>query len=221
MTVEPEFYRMAPPNVAIHSARMMYDPTFISRESLAKLEFQIEKAVEEVLWTRPNVICFACTSGSLVIGDKRIVEKIHQKSPNVPATTTITAVLESFRELDIRKVSIGTPYTDDVNEEEKDYLEERGVSVVEIEGLQIREGPMLSLQEQDTIYALAKKVDRPEAQAVFLSCTGLHAIPLIEKLEAELKKPVISSNQASFWHSCKLAGIRGPIAGYGRLLNAL
>lgn len=220
-TIEPEFNELAPEGVAVHAARMMYDPSYISPESLAKLELQVEKAVSEVLWVHPNVIVFACTSGSLIIGDEKLIQKINNKAPGVPATTTITAVTHALRALGIRTLAVGTPYTDDVNIAEKKYLEDHDFKIANIEGLEIRDGPTLSLQEVDTIYNLAKRVNRPEADGVFLSCTGLHAISVIEKLELELGKPVISSNLATFWHSCKLAGIRGAIEGYGRLLRML
>jgi len=221
MTIEPEFNELAPEGVAVHAARMVYDPSYISPESLAKLESQVEKAVGEVVWAHPNVIAFACTSASLIIGDEKLIQKIGKKAPGIPATTTITAVTQALRVLRMRTIAVGTPYTDDVNLAEEKYLEDRGFKIANIEGLGIRDGPTLSLQEVDTIYNLAKRVDRPEAEGVFLSCTGLHAIPVIQKLERELGKPVISSNLATFWHACKLAGIRGAIEGYGRLLRML
>ena len=221
MTVEPEFNELAPRGVAVHAARMVYDPSSISPETLLTLESQVEKATEELIWVRPNVICFACTSASLVIGDERIIGKIRTVMPGVPATTTITAVMAAMNELGAKRLAVGTPYTDDVNRAERRYLEERGFEIVKMEGLGIRSGPLLSLQEVETVYSLAKRVDTEQADCVFLSCTGLHAIPIIERLEKELHKPVISSNQTSFWHSCKLGGIRGPIDGFGSLLRRL
>jgi maleate isomerase len=200
---------------------MMYDPSSITPDALMALVSQVEKAVGELRWVNPEVICFACTSGSLVIGEEKVIGKINEVMPGVPATTTITAVIAGLRELHVRRIAIGTPYIEEINSAERQYLERRGFDVVNIEGLNISEGPKLSLQELGAIYSLAKQVDRKEAEAVFLSCTGLHAVPILEKLEKELGKPVISSNQASFWYCCKLAGIKGPIHGYGQLLEHL
>ncbi len=221
MTVEPEFNELAPSGVAIHVARMVYDPTSISPKTLLTLESQVEKATRELIWVRPNVVCFACTSASLVIGDENILSRIRMVIPAVPATTTITAVIAAMHELGMKRIAVGTPYTEDVNLAERKYLEERGFEIVNMEGLGIREGPLLSLQEVETVYSLAMRVDKREADGVFLSCTGLHAIPVIDTLERELGKPVISSNQAGFWHSCKLGGIVGPIEGFGSLLRRL
>ena len=72
---------------------------------------------------------------------------------------------------------------------------------------------------QDKIYGLAKEVDTLESEAIFLPCTGWHTIDIIEKLEGDLQKPVISSNQATMWNLLRLAGINDKIQGYGRLLS--
>jgi maleate isomerase len=68
-------------------------------------------------------------------------------------------------------------------------------------------------------YRLGRSVDIPEAEAVFLSGTGMPTVPALEMLEADLGKPVISSNSAMMWHALRLCGVRQPIAGYGRLLT--
>ncbi len=64
-----------------------------------------------------------------------------------------------------------------------------------------------------------KKVDRPEAQAVFISCSNLRTLDIIEKLERDLGKPVITSNQASLWGMLRLIGDRRAIPGAGRLFR--
>lgn len=73
--------------------------------------------------------------------------------------------------------------------------------------------------EPGTVDALARSVDRPGADAVLISCTNLRTAGLLAPLEAALGKPVISANQASFWHGVRLAGCRDPVPHYGRLLE--
>jgi maleate isomerase len=70
----------------------------------------------------------------------------------------------------------------------------------------------------DTIYQLALEVDTPQAEAVFISCTGLKTLPIIEKLEKKLDKLVFSSNTATFWDAMKILKVNQPIRGYGSLL---
>ena len=68
-------------------------------------------------------------------------------------------------------------------------------------------------------YRLARSIDTPEAQAVFLTGTGMPTLPVLDMLEADLGKPVISSASAMMWHALRRCGVRQPIAGYGRLLT--
>ena len=68
-------------------------------------------------------------------------------------------------------------------------------------------------------YGLARMVDREDAEAVFLSGTGIPTLPVLELLEQDLGKPVISSGSAMMWHALRLAGVGQPIPGYGRLLT--
>lgn len=74
-------------------------------------------------------------------------------------------------------------------------------------------------ESAERAYQLAREADTPGAEAVLLSGTGLPTIDVLERLEHDLGKPVISSMQASLWQSLRLAGIREPIQGFGRLLR--
>jgi maleate cis-trans isomerase len=69
------------------------------------------------------------------------------------------------------------------------------------------------------IYNLAKEVDRSEAEAVFMSDTGVRLVELVDLLEAELDKPVMSANMVTMWHALRLSGIRETMAGLGRLFR--
>jgi maleate cis-trans isomerase len=69
-------------------------------------------------------------------------------------------------------------------------------------------------------YTLARQVDTAEAEAVFLSGTGLPTLPVLDMLEHDLGKPVFSSATAMMWQALRVAGVRHPISGYGRLLAA-
>jgi maleate cis-trans isomerase len=71
----------------------------------------------------------------------------------------------------------------------------------------------------DDAYRLARSADRPEAEAVFLSGTGMPTVSVLEMLETDLQKPVISSNGAMMWLALRACGVMQPIAGYGRLLT--
>jgi maleate cis-trans isomerase len=112
-----------------------------------------------------------------------------------------------------------TPYPFDVNEIEKKFFEDNGFKVVKCDGLDLTDNNIIAHASPNILYRLARAVDHPEAEAVFISCTGLDALDVIEQLELDLGKPVITSNQASFWLAFRMAGIGEPINGYGRLMR--
>ncbi|RLG43045.1 MAG: hypothetical protein DRN78_02500 [Thermoproteota archaeon] len=124
-------------------------------------------------------------------------------------------------QLSVEKVAVATPYIDEVNEKEREFLEANGFQVVNIKGLQIEENLEIGRQPPEVAYRLAKDVDRPEAEAVFISCTNFRTIEVIAALEADLGKPVLSSNTATLWASLKSLRIREKLLGLGSLLESL
>ncbi len=216
---EIEFNALKPEGISVHAARM--HGTAPTVESLTRMNQYIETATELIAAARPQVIAFACTTGSLLEGfgsDGQIIQRI-EKVAKVPATTTATAVIRAFRELGIRKVSVGTPYNEELNLREKDFFEKSGIEVLTIQGLNLgREMDEIALER---VTNLAREVNRPEADAVFLSCTNLKAVPLLEPLEKELGKYVFSSNVATFWDVMRILGVKEPIQGRGKLLERI
>jgi len=69
------------------------------------------------------------------------------------------------------------------------------------------------------ITEFAASLDRPDADAVFVSCGALRTLDVIDELEQQIGKPAICSNQAMIWDTLRLAGIDDRINGYGRLLR--
>ena len=128
-------------------------------------------------------------------------------------------MMAAFKHLGIKKLCIATPYPLDVNEIEKKFLEDNGFKVLECDGLDLTDNNILAHVSPNILYRLAKTVDRPGADAVFISCTGLDAMDAIEPLEQDIGKPVLTSNQVSFWHAFKMAKVGEPIQGYGRLMR--
>ncbi len=97
------------------------------------------------------------------------------------------------------------------------FVEDSGIKVVNAKWLE--QGIPYAEIPKETVYHLAREVDEPDSEAVFISCVGLHTVELIEKLETVLQKPVISSNQATMWNILRLANIHDKIQGYGQLLS--
>lgn len=113
---------------------------------------------------------------------------------------------------------MGMAYVEQVSRAAMKFVEDNGVKVIKAKWLN-KGGMDIAEVSNETIYHLAKEVDDPESEAVFISCVNLHTVEIIEKLERDLKKPVITSNQATMWNILRLADIKDRIEGFGRLLH--
>ena len=182
----------------------------------------------------PYVIAVGCTSGSFVGGigyDKKIIEKI-SSATGLPAITTSTAVIDALHTLNIRKVAIGTPFTDEINKKEAEFIEAHGITVTKIRGLGYSQAmtnyPLASrpvsgigLLPPAVAYRLALDVNSADADGIFISCANFRTIEIIDALEQNTGKPVLSSVQATMAMALKVMGVRERVQGFGRLLAGL
>jgi len=218
-TMEPEFYKMAPEGVSVHTARM--DLKVVTEEALIEMEGYAKEAAKRLADAAVNIIMYGCTSGSLVKGkgyDQQIAKELEEAS-GIKAITTSTAVLEALRTLGISKVVVATPYIDSVNEKEKQFLEDNGFDVIAIKGLGIVQNTEIGKQTPETAYRLALEVYSPEADGLFISCTNFRTIEIIDKLENDLGIPVVTSNQASMWFTLKNLEIKDKYDRFGILMK--
>lgn len=219
--LEPEVYKMIPDGVSAHFSRIRF--TRVTEEQLVALaEERMLRAAEELSDAKVDAIAFGCTTGSLVKGlgyDREIIEKI-EKTTKIPATTTSTSVVAALKEMGIQRVSVATPYEEWLDKKEKEFLEASGFKVVSIKGLGVTT-PVENIAKvrPERVYRLAKEVDAPDSDGIFISCTDFRSIEVLNTLEDDLGKPVISSNQSTVWMALRLAGVRESIKGFGQLLT--
>ena len=217
--IEEDMYRLAPEGVGAHFTRARM-PTGCTVENLASMESELASAAAELLPEfELDVVCYACTSGSVVIGEDRVVAELKRAHPDRQATTLITGVIEGLKALGARRIVMGTPYLDEVNRIEADYLQARGFELLNVQGLNLTYDADITRVTPAYIEKFAKAIDHPDAQAIFLSCGALRAIDVIDEIEQAVGKPVVTSNQGMLWHCLRLAGIGDRIDGYGRLLR--
>lgn len=218
---EPEFYYMAPRGVSIHTARIKLLGK-ATTESYLAMGAETERAASELATAEVDVIAWGCTSGSVIIPRQKLEASI-VKAAGVPAVTTFGSVLAALKAFGVKKLSLGTPYVDFVNEEEVRLLEDSGFKVSAWYGLRLGETQEerrgIGRVPPESLFRLAQYIDRPDAEVIFLSCTNLATIEMIDELEAALGKPVITSNQATFWHALRTAGLNDRLEGFGRLLR--
>jgi len=218
-TMEPEFYRLAPKGLSIHTARMhLVEAT---PEELMEMERYSEEAARELMDADVNILVYGCTTGSLIGGlgfDLKLTGKLESLS-GLPVVTTARAVIEALERLKASSIVVATPYIDSLNIKEKEFLEGNGFKILKIKGLNIRRNTDIGRQNPTVAYRLVKEVFIQEAEAVFISCTNFRTIEVIDILERDLKKPVVTSNQATMWATLRKLGISESIDGYGKLLK--
>ncbi len=218
-TVQDDVIRLRPPGVGIHFTRAAIDDS-ITNESLAAQADLLADCASTLLPDGSlDVVCYACTSGSLVIGEERVFAELNRGAPAAKATSLITAVIRALRVLEAKKIVVATPYLDEVNQREVDYLQASGFEVLSICGLNLEKDSDMVRVAPEYIAEFALQQDCEEADAIFVSCGALRTLEVIEMIENRCGKPAICSNQAMIWDCLRLAGIEDRFEGYGRLLR--
>jgi maleate isomerase len=222
-SVLPEYTRLMPEGVAVYPAPIVLPRGEVSAAALAEMleGDQLERAAALLAWTEVDIIVFACTTGSLVHGvgwDRALIARIEHAS-GIRATTTTTAVLDALRAVDATSLAVATPYIDELNAIERRFLEESGFRVTSIAGLNCATDREIGRLDPENAAALVARVDTPEADAIFISCTNFHCLPVVADLERRFGKPVVTSNLAGAWAALRGIGIDDAISGYGRLLT--
>jgi maleate cis-trans isomerase len=221
-TVESEMIELAPTGVSLHFQRM------VARGVPGALTGQAERnrmmldhlddSVEMLAQVKPDIIVLAHTATSYHLGRDREAELLArlEKAYGVPVATAFGAVVAALERLGVRRVALGAPYSAEVTAQGRAHLEAHGFDVVACDNLK----GVTNIYDEtaERAYGLARSVDAPAAEAVFLSGTGMPTLPVLEALETDLGKPVFSSNLAMLWHALRRCGVHQKIAGYGRLI---
>ena len=222
-TVEPEMIALAPAGVSVHFNRMVARGVPGSHQGQAErnrmMVEHIDLAAEMLAQVKPDAIALAHTATSYQLGregEQQLLTRL-QDLTGTRVVTAFAAVAMALERLGVRRLAVGTPYSEAQTRAGKAHLEAHGFEVIRAENLK---GVMNIYDETaERAYRLARSVDTQEAEAVFLSGTGMPTVAVLEMLEHDLGKPVISSNAAMLWCALRLSGVRQSIAGYGRLLT--
>ncbi|MEM3891972.1 MAG: aspartate/glutamate racemase family protein [Nitrososphaerales archaeon] len=218
-TMEMDYHRLAPCGVSICTARMRFTGA-ATLEDFAPLIEDTRSALQTLLDCRPNVVVWGCTAAIASPDVEKQIRQMIEGEYKIPCVMPLSAAAEALRTMKISRVSVAAPYTDEILEAVKRYLEKHGFTVINIKGLGLSDNHEIASQSPQVVYALARSVDSGEAEGIFISCTNLRALDLIQCLEDELGKPVVSSNQAGMWSALRAIRVKDSITGYGRLLSS-
>jgi len=224
----PEICRMLPSYVQVRETRIHMEPV-VNVSECSKLSARLPEpagllteGMSSPLLGNNSAIAFACTAGSLIGGpgwDKNEIKSMETNSKGIPCTTTATAAEEAMRFMGLKKIVIAGPYLDEVNRMFKEFYEGSGFKVLKVAGLQIEDLYEMGVTKPSQAYQIAMKSVVPEADGIFIACTNFRCSDVIEEIEKDSGKPVVTANQATAWHLMKLLKIDDPIEGYGQLLR--
>ncbi|MGH3735317.1 MAG: maleate cis-trans isomerase family protein [Micromonosporaceae bacterium] len=221
MALERELWRWVPAEVSLHLARTPYEPVPVSLE-MAELVSQskhVAAATRDVLHIEPEVVAYLCTSGSFVNGvaAEHGLRKVITDAGAPDAVTTSGALAEVLQLLGIGRISVLTPYYADLTARLREYLAELGIATVASDHLGLGGG--IWRVAYRTIAEHIHRVDRPDAEAIFVSCTNLPTYDLIAPMEEKLGKPIFTANQLTMWACLRRMDL--PVVGPGGWLTDL
>lgn len=218
---ESDYSDMAPEGVSVHFTRKLLRQPYA--RNLMEYSQDLEKDVKLLTPVKPNVIVLGGTSATFLGGpgfDEKVASALG-KAAGIRATTTSTSVLSAMRALQLKRISVLSPYPHEVNQRLVTFFEGNGFKIQKLKELELDTDLKISQVHPEAIYRHGREVDVPDTDGLFISCTTLRAADAIEYLERDLEKPVVTSNQATMWNALRIAGIKDRINGYGQLLNRL
>jgi len=195
-----------------------YNP--LTNETLARMADDITDVVNDILPDQKiDCIAYGCTSGTIAAGYNTIKTKINLAKPEAKVTTPITATIKALKKLNIKKISIFTPYTKIINDSVLDYFNKENIIINSLTYFDIASDLDIGKVDESYLFEVLAKIDLSESDALFISCTALPALSIIDKLEKKLKRVVLSSNQTLIWDALNLIGNKEPVKGFGKIFD--
>ena len=219
-TIENDFYKICynlPLGIFINR---IHNENPLTQENLLKMQNDLENVSNKILpGEKIDTIAYGCTSGTIAIGEDKVKEKILLAKPDCYVTTPVTSAIKAFKKMNIKKIALFTPYPEAVNKTILDYFTKKNIIVTSFLSLNLNLDSEFANVDPNYILEILSKLEMKNADALFISCTALKVLNIIDKLEKKVKKPVFSSNQTLIWDAIRSCGYKLPIAGYGTLLN--
>ena len=195
-----------------------YNP--LTHENLIKMTEKLTEVTENILPNQTlDTVAYGCTSGTIAAGVNEITNKIQSAKPNCKVTTPITSAVNALKHLNLKKISVFTPYPQAINEKVINYFKNEGFDIQSFASFNLESDLDIGKIDPKYLLEVLTKMDTVDAEALFISCTALPAFEIIQELENKIKKIVLSSNQTLIWDSIRSVGHNSSIEGYGKLLR--
>ena len=192
----------------------------LSNKTLVKMAEDITNVTKEILpGQKLDCVAYGCTSGTVAAGYETIKSKVNLAKPDAKVTTPITSAIKAIRTLDIKKISIFTPYAKIINNSVVDYFNKKKIIINSLTYLDLASDLDIGKVDQHYLFEVLSKINLEDSDALFVSCTALPVLSIIDKLEKKLNKIVLSSNQTLIWEALNLIGNKEPVIGYGKIFE--
>ena len=196
-----------------------YNP--LTNETLAKMADDITEVTKDILPDQKiDCVAYGCTSGTVAAGYDAIKSKINLAKPESKVTTPITAAVKALNKLSINKISIFTPYTKTINDSVVNYFTEQNIVINSLTYFDIDSDLDIGKVDENYLFEVLSQIDLNDSDALFVSCTALPVLSIIDKLEKKINKIVLSSNQTLIWDSLNQINYQNKIEGFGKLFNS-
>jgi maleate isomerase len=222
-TIEPELYRMAPRGLTIHFARLdtlAGEPggtEGMERRTLGYLE-SLPSATRSLAAVKPDAVVLAHTAVSYLTGfagEPALVDRLRGLTGTL-AFTAASAIQAALHHLGARRLALATPYPESISTAARTFWTAAGFDIVAHRRL---DTPNIYAETEDHAYQLGRTTDAPDADTLLISGTGLPTAGIVERLEKDVGKPVVTSQAAMLWHTLQLKQMGESVRGYGRLLS--
>ncbi len=195
-----------------------YNP--LTNKTLAKMTEDITEVTKEILPDQKiDCVAYGCTSGTAAAGYDSIKEKVNLAKPEARVTTPITSAVKALKALDIKRISIFTPYTKEINDSVVNFFKKKNIIINSLTYFDIDSDLDIGKVDGKYLFKVLSKIDLKNSDALFISCTALPALSILDQLEKKLNKIVLSSNQTLIWDSLNQINYKKKIEGFGKLFN--
>ena len=195
-----------------------YNP--LTNETLKKMADDIPKVTKDILPDQKlDCVAYGCTSGTIAAGYQSIFDRVNSAKPNTKVTTPITSAINALKILKIKKLSIFTPYTDEINQSVINYFKKENIEIIQLTYFDIASDLDIGKVDPEHLFDVLGKIDLSNSDALFVSCTALPVLSIIKDLEKKTGKIVLSSNQTLIWDTLKNINYNNKVEGFGKLFN--
>jgi len=192
----------------------------LNHENYLKMAEHISDVSEQILpGEKIDVIAYGCTSGTIAIGEEHILFQVQKSKPEAKVTTPITAALKAFKKLNLKNIAVLTPYPKEVNVTVFEYLSKNNLTIDSFNSFNLNYDSEIAKVSLESLKESIANINLDNVDGLFVSCTALKIVDILDEVEKKFNTTIISSNQAIIWDCLRLLNIYTYVSGYGKLFK--